>query len=156
MKHIGMIPEDWTCEFNKTRIKRDDFDWCKGHPSMLADVKKFSAIQEFETEERCYIADISNDSGDGLLSIARARVRPGVTTSWHKLNETNERYIIISGTGSMEIGDMDPLDVYEGDIVRIPAGTPQRIRNTGGSDLIFYCICSPPFQKNCYVDLELI
>jgi len=40
--------------------------------------------------------------------------------------------------------------VGAGDVVRIPANTPQRITNTGATDLIFYAICSPRFQAKCY------
>jgi mannose-6-phosphate isomerase-like protein (cupin superfamily) len=122
--------------------------------TMALEVRKSSTIQELETEEGCYIAEIANDSGDKLVSIARARVRPGVTTAWHKLNGVTERYIIVSGHGSVEIGDQGSLDICEGDVVRIPANTPQRIQNPEKLDLIFYCICSPPFQKDCYVCLE--
>jgi mannose-6-phosphate isomerase-like protein (cupin superfamily) len=151
-----MMLKDSINEFNRADIQSDDseFDWCKGHPSMVAGVKKISSIQEFETDERCYISDISNDSGDEHVSIARARVRPGVTTAWHKLNGVDERYIIISGTGCMEIGDLGSIAVCEGDVVRIPACTPQRIQNTGELDLIFFCICSPPYQKDCYIHLD--
>ncbi|MBW2248674.1 MAG: cupin domain-containing protein, partial [Deltaproteobacteria bacterium] len=106
------------------------------------------------TKERCYIVETANDSGDELVSISRARVEPGVTTAWHKLKRVTERYIIISGQGRVEINDLDPMDVFEGDVVRIPEDTPQRITNTGQIDLIFYAVCSPRFQTSCYINLE--
>lgn len=120
---------------------------------MRPEVKKNNVATEFETEERCYIAETANDSGDEFVSISRARVEPGVTTAWHKLKGVTERYIIISGQGRVEINDLDPIDVFEGDIVRIPADTPQRITNTGQSDLIFFAVCSPRFLPSCYVSL---
>ena len=52
---------------------------------------------EFPTEERCHILEISNSSSDAELSIARARVEPGVTTALHRVTDTIERYIILSG-----------------------------------------------------------
>ncbi len=110
--------------------------------------------KEFETSERCHILEISNDPDDDAVSIARARVEPGVTTAWHKLTGTIERYIIISGTGCVEVGDLEPTDVSAGDVVRIPADTRQRITNTGEEDLIFYAICSPRFVPECYVAME--
>ncbi|MGD8950849.1 MAG: cupin domain-containing protein [Desulfobacterales bacterium] len=121
---------------------------------MRSEVKKNNVATEFETEERCYIAEIANDSGDEYVSIARARVEPGVTTAWHKLNGVTERYIIISGQGCVEINDLNPIDVFENDVVRIPADTPQRITNTGQIDLIFFAVCSPRFVTSCYVSLE--
>jgi mannose-6-phosphate isomerase-like protein (cupin superfamily) len=121
---------------------------------MRAEVKKHSKATEFPTKERCHIIEIANDSGDEYVSIARAKVEPGITTAWHKLKGVTERYIIISGHGRVEINDSDPIDVCEGDVVRIPAGTAQRISNTGRTDLIFYAVCSPPFRNECYVSLE--
>jgi mannose-6-phosphate isomerase-like protein (cupin superfamily) len=121
---------------------------------MRPGVKKSNAAVEHETKERCYIAETANDSGDEIISISRARVEPGITTAWHKLKGVTERYIIVSGQGRVEIGNIEPIEVFEGDVVRIPAGTPQRITNIGHSDLIFFAVCSPPFHKNCYVSLE--
>lgn len=121
---------------------------------MQAEVKKYSSAAEFWTEERCYITEIANDSGDENVSIARARVEPGITTAWHKLKGIDERYIVIAGSGTVEIGDLEPIDVFEGDIVRIPAGTRQRITNTGITDLVFYAVCSPRFQSKFYLSLE--
>ena len=121
---------------------------------MQAEVKKYRPAAEFWTEERCYITEIANDSEDENVSIARARVEPGVTTAWHKLKGIEERYIIVSGKAKAEIGELEPVDVSEGDIVRIPAGTRQRISNTGNADLIFYAVCSPRFQRKLYLSLE--
>ena len=96
----------------------------------------------------------ANDAGDELVSIARARVEPDVTTAWHRLKGVSERYIIVSGEGRVEIGELQPVDVCAGDVVRIPADVAQRISNTGNDDLVFYAVCSPPFEAGCYVSLE--
>lgn len=121
---------------------------------MRAEVRKGDMATESWTEERCYIAEVANDSGDELVSISRARVGPGVSTAWHKLTGITERYLIVSGQGCVEISDLQPVQVVEGDVVRIPADTPQRITNTGQADLVFYAVCSPRFQAGCYSSLE--
>ena len=121
---------------------------------MLPGVKRSVLADEFLTEERCFIAEIANDPGDEFVSIARARVKPGVTTAWHRLKGISERYIIVGGQGRVEIGDLEPMDLYEGDVVRIPADTSQRIKNTGKTDLVFYAVCSPPFKNSLYESLE--
>lgn len=121
---------------------------------MRAEVKKASQTVEFETDERCYITEVANDLCDEAVSIARARVSPGITTAWHKLANITERYLIISGQGKMEIGNLEPVMVCIGDVVRIPMDTPQRITNTGTTDLIFYAICSPRFKSEAYISLE--
>jgi len=119
-----------------------------------AEIKKNDNNLEFKTDERCFILETANNSNDDAVSIARARVKPGVTTAWHKLKETDERYIIVSGKGLVEIGDLEPVEVSEGDVIRIPADTPQRIKNIGITDLIFFAVCSPRFINTCYINLE--
>ena len=48
---------------------------------MQPEVKKADQAIEFETDERCHITEVANDSGDEFVSIARARVEPGVERS---------------------------------------------------------------------------
>jgi mannose-6-phosphate isomerase-like protein (cupin superfamily) len=121
---------------------------------MQAEIKSAIGVSEFETDERCHIQEIANDAGDEQVSIARARVESGVTTAWHKLIGISERYIIVSGQGRVEIDTMEPTEVEPGDVVRIPPDCRQRITNTGSQDLVFYAVCSPPFQQRLYVNLE--
>ncbi len=112
-------------------------------------VVKKDIEKEFYIEERCFIID-SSDPSDKIMSIALARVEPGLTTTFHYLDGIDERYLIISGNGRTEVGDLKPQDVKSGDIVYIPAGTRQRIANKGSDDLLFYCICTPPFEEKRY------
>jgi mannose-6-phosphate isomerase-like protein (cupin superfamily) len=116
-------------------------------------ILKQDLSKEFWTEERCYIIESANASNDSL-SIARVRVEPGITTQLHVLDDTDERYIIAEGRGRIEVGDLAAQEVGPGDVVLIPAGVPQRITNIGESDLIFYCVCTPPFQPSAYRQLE--
>ena len=109
---------------------------------------------EFLTPERCSILESWNNPADGSVSIARARVAPGVTTQWHRLRGVDERYVIVAGSGLVRTGTLAPEKVGPGDIVAIPAGVPQQITNDGGTDLIFYCVCTPPFKVSCYEALE--
>ncbi len=113
-----------------------------------------SSKKEFFTSEQCFITEISNTENDPEVSIARARVEPGVTTRWHRLKETTERYYILQGTGSVEIDDFPPTAVNVGDVVLIPPMCRQRITNTGEVDLIFLAICSPRFFPENYEELE--
>lgn len=109
---------------------------------------------EYYTDERCYINELSNIPGDPAVSIAEARVLVDTVTRWHKLDGITERYVILAGQGRVEVGLLPPQDVVTGDVVLIPPGCPQRIRNTGGGDLVFLAICSPRFEQRCYIDLE--
>ena len=109
---------------------------------------------EFYTPERCYITELQNEDTDKACSIARARVLPGVTARLHALRDITERYVILEGQGAVEIDGCGPITVSPFDVVNIPAGVSQRITNTGSSDLIFLCICTPRFRAESYLDLE--
>ena len=109
---------------------------------------------EFYTSENCFITELSNTPVDPEASIARARVAPGVTTRWHRLVATTERYVILEGTGRVEVGNLSPQEVSPGDVVLIPPSCRQRITNLGLGDLIFLAICSPRFRPEAYEALE--
>ena len=109
---------------------------------------------EFFTAELCHITELSNSPVDEALSVARARVEPGVTTRWHRLHGIAERYVIVSGHGVVEVGELPPQAVAPGDVVVIPAGCRQRIRNDGAHDLVFHALCTPRFRPEAYEDLE--
>jgi len=111
---------------------------------------KANGKDEFFIEEGCFILEMWNTPEDGEVSIARARVSPGVTTVLHRLKGSVERYVIMEGTGLVEVGDLPPTEVGPGDVVIIPRSTPQRITNTGGKDLLFLCICTPRFVPEEY------
>jgi mannose-6-phosphate isomerase-like protein (cupin superfamily) len=110
--------------------------------------------EEVYLSEGCFISEWSNTSADPEVSIARARVPPGVTTRWHRLAETTERYVILEGTGRAYVGDAAPRDVAPGDVVLIPPACRQRITNTGAGDLVFLAICTPRFIPDAYEELE--
>ena len=121
---------------------------------MKASILKQDLTREFYTDEKCFITELSNSSDDIELSIARARVEPGVTTSLHKLRNTAERYYIVSGQGSVEVGDLLAEIVEPGDVVIIPPMVKQRITNTGTDDLIFLALCTPRFVTDAYLEVK--
>ena len=117
-------------------------------------IKKQKLKEEIFIYERCHIAELSNSSDDPEVSIARARVAPGVTTRWHRLKGISERFFIVSGRGLAEIGEQPPQEVTAGNVVIIPPMCRQRITNIGSEDLIFLAICSPRFSQDAYEDIE--
>ena len=117
-------------------------------------IKHQNLSNEFYTLEKCYITELSNTPDDPDASIARAKVKPGVTTRWHRLKGTIERYYIVNGTGRVEVGKLSPKEVKPGDIVLIPPMCRQRITNIGSEDLVFLAICTPRFSNDVYKDIE--
>ena len=109
---------------------------------------------EFWTEERCYITELCNVEQLASGSLAIARVEPGVTTQLHALKGVTETYIVIEGSGLMEVAG-ESFTIVAGDKVVIPADAPQRVSNNGAVDLRFYCLCTPRFAPDSYLNLEV-
>lgn len=122
--------------------------------TMKAGIHRHANDEEFYFDEGCFINELSNTGDDPQASIARARLETGKTTRWHRLHDTTERYVILEGTGSVEIGDLPPTNVSAGDVVLIPPMCRQRITNSGSSDLVFLAICTPRFMQDNYEDID--
>jgi mannose-6-phosphate isomerase-like protein (cupin superfamily) len=121
---------------------------------MHAQIIKINEANEFYFDEGCFILELSNTDADPNVSIARARVKPGMTTKLHRLKGVIERYVILSGKAEVEVGDLGLQQLSAGDVVIIPSLCTQRITNSGVEDLIFLAICTPPFTENVYEDME--
>jgi mannose-6-phosphate isomerase-like protein (cupin superfamily) len=121
---------------------------------MIGSVKTADEAAEYLSTEGCHILELSNGPHDPVVSIARARVAPGVTTRWHRLKGTVERYVIVSGAGRVELGGLPPREVRAGDTVIIPSLCPQRITNIGTTDLVFLAVCTPRFNWDVYEDID--
>ena len=117
-------------------------------------VIRYTQSKEYFFKEGCFINELSNRAQDDALSIARARVRPGERTRRHRLHDRIERYVVLQGNGEVELDDLPPQAVSAGDVVTIPVGCPQRIRNTGTTDLVFLALCTPRFVPECYVEMD--
>jgi mannose-6-phosphate isomerase-like protein (cupin superfamily) len=114
-------------------------------------IVKANSLHPYLTLERCFIAEnFSNKE----VSIAVATVKPGITTKAHRLEGIQEIYIITAGEGRIAFSGLEPTQVSVGDVIVIPAGTSQKITNTGKTDLEFYCVCTPKFNEDCYFDDE--
>lgn len=112
---------------------------------------------EYFFREGCHITEWWNAADDPALSVARARIAPGVTTRWHRLAGVSERYVILQGEGRVELehaGTVLTEAVGPHSVVFIPPGTPQRIANTGSADLVFLALCTPRFTPACYEDCD--
>ena len=120
----------------------------------MESVERFRPETEALIEEGCHIVELHNSDADEDCSIARARLDPGKTTRLHCLDATIERYVILEGTGEVQVDRAAPQPVHPLDVVNIPADVPQCITNTGETDLVFLCVCTPRFVAESYRDLE--
>lgn len=121
---------------------------------MQEEILRINPAAEVYTPEGCFINELSNIDADPEASIAQARVEPEETTRWHHLIGTTERYVILSGEGMVEVGNMAPQRVSPGDVVLIPPNCRQRITNVGSTDLLFLAVCTPRFRPEAYEDID--
>ena len=121
---------------------------------MQPDIRPMNPAAEYWFAEGCHINELSNTDADPAISIARARVATGVTTRWHRLIDTAERYVLLSGKGRVEIGDLPLQEVGPGDVVLIPPGCRQRITCLGKEELVFLAICTPRFRPEAYEEID--
>ena len=120
---------------------------------MLPRIIKAASLKEALTPEDCFVYEnYGISTGDSTVSIARARVEPGVTTKVHHLDGIQEIYLIVKGKGRVDIEGLESAEVVEDDMVVIPFGKSQRITNVGKIDLVFYCVCTPSFAQNRYFE----
>jgi mannose-6-phosphate isomerase-like protein (cupin superfamily) len=80
----------------------------------------------------------------GRYSLAQAVLPPRQSSRKHRLR-ADEVYYILSGQGTMHVGD-ETADVISGDAVEITPGAVQWIENTGETDLVFLCIVDPAWR----------
>ena len=85
---------------------------------MKPKIVKANSLKETSTPERCFIAENYSDED---ISVAQARVKPGITTLSHHLVGVNEIYLITSGKGQVDVGDLKPTKVAKGDLIVIPS-----------------------------------
>lgn len=86
--------------------------------------------------------------GPGVpYSVAVAQVEPGETTEPHRLEGETELYLFIGGSGRMHVGG-ESASVADGDVVFVPAGSPQWVECTGDEPLRFLLVVSPPWRAD--------
>ena len=120
---------------------------------MTETIVRAANSEEVWTSERCYIREFVNHESIPEYSLAESRVEAGVTTQLHSLG-VREWYVIMRGTGLMEIDGGPQFAVGPGDAYEIPARISQRISNTGDTDILLQCVCMPRFTMDCYNSLE--
>ena len=95
-----------------------------------------ASSQEYWFEEGCHITEWLNSPDDPGLSVARARVTPGVTTRLHRLAGIAERYVVLEGEGRVELvgpdSAMTSASVSDSAMAAIAgsSGSPNRLRSS--------------------------
>jgi mannose-6-phosphate isomerase-like protein (cupin superfamily) len=116
---------------------------------LIRDVSALSRERVIDRSLLCELLHPDKVPGVGELgcSVAHAIVLPGESTLPHLLKQSTELYYILEGCGEMHIGD-EQGPVRPGQIIHIPPGARQFIKNTGTGDLVFLCIVAPKWQAD--------
>lgn len=111
--------------------------------------KKIASLAAFTAGDATSLREVFHPKNDEVpigYSLAEARLAPNTSSYPHILEKQSELYLFIQGEATVFVGG-EPGKAQAGDIVWIPAGVEQYVKNTGGEELIFYCIVNPPWDK---------
>lgn len=106
------------------------------------ELQSAGTAEPFTTKDGSTIRELHHTQ---LQSLAEATLEPDQATERHYHRETEEIYFVRKGSGTMEV-DGDTRKIRPGDAVLIPAGAWHSLENDGNSELIFLCVCSPPYR----------
>jgi mannose-6-phosphate isomerase-like protein (cupin superfamily) len=106
-------------------------------------------VQAIVTKDTSEIREIlaPRNSAIQRQSLAEATLHPGQATEEHYHAISEEIYYVLRGTGRMRI-EGETRDVEPGDGIAIPPGKRHKFWNTGNGNLIFLCLCVPPYEHD--------
>jgi mannose-6-phosphate isomerase-like protein (cupin superfamily) len=88
---------------------------------------------------------VAPDTPGRRQSLAEATVRAGGSTLAHYHQESEEVYLVTSGTGRLLLGD-ETQPIRAGDCVVIPPGIVHRLWADPNAALVVVCSCVPPYS----------
>ena len=109
-------------------------------------ITKKNNLETYITKDNSSICELMHPSQHGNLkqSLAQATVPVNTQTQLHYHALTEELYYIQQGKGLMTINN-EQFKVEPGDTICIPPEHHHMIKNTGKSELVFLCCCSPAY-----------
>lgn len=111
--------------------------------------KSIASLASFVAGDATLIKEVLHPSHEGLpiqYSLAQAQLAPGNSSYPHILEKQSELYIFLEGSAKVFVGEEMTL-AKAGDIVWIPPGVKQWVQNIGATNLTFFCIVDPAWQK---------
>jgi len=118
----------------------------RGHYGLCVHTSRHADLAPYVTKDGSTIREwMGPDSPARNQSLAEATIAPGGATTTHYHRTSEELYLLTAGCGRLRIGE-EERDVQVGDCVLIPPGKPHRLENTGATDLVVVCACSPPYS----------
>ena len=110
------------------------------------EVRNREQAESFTTLDGSTIRVLHDARAGGAFkqSLAEATLAPGAGTRRHYHARTEEIYVVLGGSGRMEV-DGDERDVEPGDAILIPPGAWHEIK-AADAELRFLCCCAPQYS----------
>jgi quercetin dioxygenase-like cupin family protein len=107
------------------------------------EVQSVAAAEPFTTKDGSTIRELHHTT---VQSLAEATLEPGQATTRHYHALTEEIYLLVAGSGTMEL-DGVVQEVGEGDAILIPPGAWHELR-AGAAGARLLCCCVPPYSHD--------
>jgi mannose-6-phosphate isomerase-like protein (cupin superfamily) len=89
----------------------------------------------------------ADTAGAANQSLAEAWLEPGQATQRHYHAASEELYVLLDGSGEMEL-DGERVAVGPGDAILIPPGARHQITAGAAAPLRFLCCCAPAYSHD--------
>jgi quercetin dioxygenase-like cupin family protein len=106
------------------------------------DVTSAASVESFTTKDGSTIHELHHTERQ---SLAQASLDGGQTTQRHYHAATEEIYVVLEGSGELEV-DGDRRVLRAGEAALIPPGAWHEIRAT--EPMRFLCCCAPPYSHD--------
>lgn len=114
--------------------------------------KKLSYELKMNTDQRGSFTEFLKQPELGQLSVNI--LRPGIIKGNHWHNTKNEKFLVVSGYGSIKLRSISSKEIIEYkisseklEVVDIPPGYTHSIENSGGSDMVVIIWANEEFDK---------
>ena len=105
-------------------------------------IQSLGRAEPFATKDGSTIRELHHTSAQ---SLAEATLEPAQATERHYHERSEEMYLVTKGSGELEV-DGETCRIRPGDAILIPPRAWHTLENNGTSELIFLCMCSPPYS----------
>jgi mannose-6-phosphate isomerase-like protein (cupin superfamily) len=110
-------------------------------------LSRYADLEPYVTVDGSTVREWAGQDGSPARnqSLAEATLAPGASTIPHHHQASEELYLFTAGHGRLRVGG-EERDVASGDCAVIPPGEIHQLWNTGDTDLVLLCACSPSYS----------